>query len=497
MKPIFAASFIFTAAIIPASLIASPAFAAKTDFTMGMVLEPPHLDPTAGAPAAIDEIVYANLFEGLTRVNAMGEVKPALASSWTIAEDGKTYTFKLQQGVTFHDGAAFTAEDVKFSIDRAMADDSTNAQKTLFKGITAVNVIDDATVEIVLENPVGALLYNLGWGDAVIVDAASAETNKEAPVGTGPFKLSNWAKGSQLILDAYDSYWGDKPALQKVTFKFISDPNAATSALLSGDVDGFANFPAPEAVPQFQADPRFAVVIGVTEGETILSTNNTKPPFDNIKVRQAMAMAIDRQAIIDGAMFGQGTPIGSHFPPGNAAYLDLTGANAFDPDKAKALLAEAGFPDGFSATLKLPPPSYARRGGEIIASQLRNIGINLEIIPVEWAQWVEQVFTNKDYDLTIVSHTEPNDIEIYARDNYYFNYNKPEFKALITELNATAAPEARTALLQQAQQMLSDDAVNTYLFQLAKVGIWDARVQGLWANSPVQANDMTGVNWSD
>ena len=471
--------------------------AARTDVKLGMVLEPPHLDPTAGAAAAIDEVVYSNLFEGLTKIDETGAVQPGLAESWTISEDGKTYTFKLRTGVSFHDGAAFTAEDVKFSIDRAMAEGSTNAQKGLFKGIAAVNVIDDATVEIVLENPVGALLYNLGWGDAVIVDAASAETNKENPVGTGPFKFGNWAKGSAITLDANPAYWGDKPALDKVTFQIIADPVAATTALLAGEVDGFPNFPAPESVPQFQADARFAVVLGVTEGETILSTNNAKPPFDNLKVRQAIAHSIDRQAIIDGAMFGQGTPIGSHFPPGNPAYVDLTGTYPLDRDKAKALLAEAGFPEGFSATLKLPPPSYARRGGEIIASQLREVGINLEIIPVEWAQWIEQVFTNKDYDLTIVSHTEPNDIGIYDRDGYYFNYKSEPLHAVMAELDQTADPAKRTDLLQQAQKIIAEDAVNGYLFQLAKTGIWDAKLQGLWANSPVQANDVTKVRWTE
>ena len=478
-------------------LMASTAFAARTDLTIGVVLEPPHLDPTAGAAAAIDEIVYANVFEGLTRITSNGSVAPGLAESWEISEDGKTYTFKLRAGATFHDGTTLDAGDVVFSLDRARADDSANAQKALFAAIESVEAGDDMTVKVTLSSPAGSFLYNLGWGDAVIVAPESAATNMENPVGTGPFKFGNWAKGAAINLVRNDSYWGDAAALETVSFRIIPDPAAATAALQAGDVQAFPNLPAPEAIPAFEADTRFTVKIGSTEGETILSTNNAKPPFDNVLVRRAIAHAIDRQAIIDGAMFGLGTPIGSHFAPHNPAYVDLTGAYPHDPEKAKALLAEAGFADGFSATIKLPPPSYARRGGEIVAAQLREVGINLEIIPVEWAQWLDQVFKAKDYDLTIVSHTEPNDIDIYARKDYYFQYDNVVFDAVIDKLNVTADPAKRNQLLAAAQKILSDDAVNGFMFQLAKNGVWDAKLEGMWENSPVQANDVTAVRWTE
>jgi len=239
------------------------------------------------------------------------------------------------------------------------------------------------------------------------------------------------------------------------------------------------------------------VVQGSTEGETILSTNNSKAPFSDIKVRQAIAHTIDRQAIIDGAMFGQGTPIGTHFAPHHPAYkAELIDTYPHDIEKAKALLAEAGFPEGFKATLQLPPPTYARRGGEIIASQLREIGIDLEIIPVEWKQWLEGPFKG-DYDLTIVSHTEPMDIGIYANPDYYFKYDSKELQDVIAKLNVTADTEERYKLMGEAQTIISKDAVNGYLFQLAKSGVWNAKIEGLWKNSPVQANDLTGVHWND
>ncbi len=473
------------------------AYAARTDLVLGVPLEPPHLDPTAGAAAAIDEVLYANVFEGLTRIGSGGEVLPALAESWTVSDDEKVYTFKLHTGVKFHDGTGFDAEDVKFSLDRARAENSTNAQKGLFAAIDTVDVVDPATVKVTLKNPQGSFLYNMGWGDAVIVAPESAETNKENPVGTGPFKFGAWAKGSSITLVKSDAYWGEPAMLDKAEFRIIPDAAAAVPALLSGDVQALPNFQLGDALPQVESDPRFKVVIGATEGETILSTNNKKPPFDQLKVRQAIAHALDRKAIIDGASGGLGVPIGSHFSPANAAYIDLTGTYPFDPAKARELLKEAGFENGIKATLKLPPVGYARDGGQIIASQLRDVGIDLEIIPVEWADWLKQVFTEKDYDLSIVSHTEPNDIDIYARKDYYFNYDNPTFDKVIEELNLTSDEAKRTELYQQAQKILADDAVNGFLFELPKIGIWDAKVEGLWENSPIQANDLTKVKWVD
>ncbi len=476
---------------------ASWVMAAKESLNLGMILEPPHLDPTAGAAAAIDEVVYANIFEGLTRIDKNGVVKPALASSWTVSDDQKTYTFHLQKGVTFHDGASFEAEDVVFSLNRARAEESVNAQKALFKPIESVTAKDPHTVVVTLSQPTGGFLFNLGWGDAVIVDPASAELNKSNPIGTGPFKFTKWVKGDRIVMVRNDAYWGTPAKLKTATIKIIPDPAAAVSAMMAEDIDAYANFPAPESLEQFKSDPRFSVVIGSTEGETILSTNNQKGPFKELKVRQAIAHAIDRKAIIDGAMFGYGTPIGTHFAPHHPAYVDLISTHPYDLEKAKQLLAEAGYPDGFKGVIKLPPPSYARRGGEIVASQLRKIGIDLEIVPVEWAQWLDQVFKNRDYDLTIVSHTEPMDIDIYARKDYYFAYDSPAFQALMQKLDATVETQARYEILGEAQRLISADCVNGFLFQLAKHGVWNKKIQGLWENSPVQANDLTEVYWVD
>jgi len=484
----------FTLAAVLA-LTTNAAIAQQDTITLGMVLEPPNLDPTGGAAAAIDEVVYANIFEGLTRFGPDGAVLPALSKSWEVSEDGTVYTFMLNEGVTFHDGTEMNAEDVVFSLDRARAEDSTNAQKALFAGIASVEAVDELTVKVTLSEPNGNFPFNMAWGDAVIVAPESVETAATAPVGTGPFSFAEWVQGDHVRLTRNPDYWGEAPALAEATFKFISDPNAAFAAMMAGDVDAFPNFPAPETLSQFEADPRFSVIVGSTEGETILAMNNKQPPLDDVKLRQAISHAINRQEIIDGAMFGFGTPIGTHFAPHNPDYVDLTAMSDHDPEKSKALLAEVG--EVGPLRLMLPPPTYARRGGEIIAAQLRSVGIETEITNLEWAQWLEQVFKGKDFDLTIVSHTEPADINIYARPDYYFQYDNPDFQALIDELAVTADPATRSALNKQAQEMIAGDYVNGYLFQLAKTGVANAKIQGLWENAPTQANDLTGVSWAE
>ena len=470
---------------------------AQTSATVAMQLEPPHLDPTSAAAGAIDSVTYSNIFEGLTRFASDGSIIPGLAESWEISEDGLTYTFKLRDGVTFHDGTTMDGEDVKFSLDRARAEDSVNAQKALFTAIDTVEVVDPLTVKVTLSEPNGLFLFNMAWGDAVIVAPESIDDIKSTPIGTGAFKFVSWSQGDSIQIEKYADYWGEPAMLDSATFKFISDPTAAFAAMMAEDIDAFAGFPAPENLPQFEADARFQVLVGSTEGETILAMNNKRPPFDNVKVREAVVHAVNRQSVIDGAMFGLGTPIGTHFAPHNPDYVDLTGISEYDPAKAKALLEEAGMADGFETTLHLPPPSYARRGGEIIAAQLAEVGITAEIINVEWAQWLETVFRGKDFGMTIISHTEPMDIGIYARPDYYFQYDNAAFQELMTKLNGTTDPDERSTMLKEAQETIANDYVNGYLFQLAYPVIAKAGLKGLWKDAPTQAVDLTAVSWSE
>ena len=295
------------------------------------------------------------------------------------------------------------------------------------------------TVVLKFKEPSFQALFHLGSETAVILDEKSAVDEATKPVGTGPYTLSSWTKGSSITLDKWDGFRdAAKIPLTHATFRFISDPSAAVAAMLAGDVDAFPRFANVQALDQFRSDPRFQVLIGGTEGKTILAMNNKKKPLDDLKVRQAIAYAIDRKAIIDGAMNGLGAPIGSHLTPNDPGYIDLTGMYPHDPAKAKALLKEAGVATPLDLSLILPPPPYARQGGEIIAAELAEVGINAKIQDVEWAQWLSGVYKDKNYDLTIISHVEPLDIGIYANPNYYFQYDSPAFQAIYAKVDVRA-----------------------------------------------------------
>ncbi len=478
-------------------LLASAGLAlAKDSITIGMVLEPPGLDPTIAPAAAIGEVTHYNIFEGLTKINEDFSVTPLLAEKWDFLPDLKTLTFTLKPNVKFQDGEPFSSKDVKLSFERFAAKDSTNKDKGFFASIESIDTPDPTTVVLKFKEPSFEALFHLGTETAVILDEKSAANEATNPIGTGPYKLSSWTKGASITLDKWDGFRdAAKIPLAHATFRFISDPSAAVAAMLAGDVDAFPRFANVQALDQFKSDSRFQVLIGGTEGKTILAMNNKRKPLDELKVRQAIAYAIDRKAIIDGAMNGLGTPIGSHMTPNDPGYIDLTGMYPHDPAKSKELLKEAGVTTPLDLGLILPPPPYARQGGEIIAAELGEVGINAKIQEVEWAQWLSGVYKDHNYDLTIISHVEPLDIGIYANPNYYFQYDSPAFRAIYAKVMSAPNLEAYKAALGAAQRKLAEDCVNAFLFQLPNVTVASAKLEGLWKNAPIFVNDLSAMSW--
>ena len=495
-----AGSKMFNAALVALLAIAASVTTlalaqSKDTITLGVSVEPPHLDPSSHVAGTIREVVYANVFEGLMLIGPDGKEYPALAEKVDVSPNGKTYTFTLRKGVTFHDGTPFTSATVKFSLDRARGPNSVNAGKRLFEPIESVETPAADKVVVTLKQPTGSFLYNMGSADAIMVAPASADNDKQVPIGTGPFKFDRWAKGDRIEFSRYDKYWGKKANFSKLTFRIIPDAQAQVAALKTGDVDAFPVMGAPETLNEFKADPRFQVVVGQTQGEVILALNNRRKPFSDIRVRRAISYAMDRKAIIDGAVAGYGTPIGSHFAPGDPDYVDLTGAYAYNVTKAKALLTEAGLPSGFTTKLIVPPFPYTRRSGEIIQALLAEVGIKAEVEVYQGPQWLSQVFREANFDMTVIGHTEPRDIDVYAREDWYIGYTRPEFRVLAKELNETNSAARRSELNKAMQKMLSDDAPVAFLFQLPKTGVWSSKLQGLWKDSPVQANDVSRASW--
>ena len=467
----------------------------KDSMVLGMTLEPPGLDPTAGAASAIAEVVQYNILETLTKINADGSVTPLLAESWEISPDLKTYTFKLRKGVKFQNGEPFNAQAVKFSFDRAGGEKSTNKDKRTFANFST-QVADEHTVVVINKEIDPDLPFVLGQATSVIVEPKSADTNATKPVGTGPYLLESWAKGSSMVLTKWDGFRNPAQAkLKKITFRFISDPAAQTAALLAGDVDAFPRV-TTRAVPQFKANPQFQVILAGSRAKTILAINNKKKPLDDVRVRRAILAAIDRKAVIEGAVDGFGVPIGSHYVPGAAGFVDTTGVNPFDIEKAKKLLAEAGVKTPLELTMTLPPPPYARQGGEVIVAQLAKIGITVKVQNVEWAQWLSNTYGGpKNYDLSIISHVEPFDLGNYAKSDYYWGYDSKAFNALFDKIKATGNVTERNKLLGDAQKLLAADAANGFLFQPQWPVVAKKGVKGLWTQMPIFVNDLSALSW--
>ena len=389
-----------------------------------------------------------------------------MAKSYTVSKDGKEYTFTLHPGIKFHDGKPCTAEDVKFSMDRILDPKTAAPYRMYYEGIESVQVVDPLKVKIKLKKYDSMFLFNMARGDAVIVPRQAVDKLKSQPIGTGPFKLAEWKRGDSIVMVRNpDYYLKGLPYLDKVVFKFIPDPSSQLAALKAGDVDVIAYDMAPENVAALEKDARFKVLKGHTTTDVIMAMNNSKKPFSDAKVRQAITLAIDRKAVIQGAMSGYGTPIGSHMDPTNPYYVDLSGLYPYNPEKAKQLLAEAGYAKGFEAVLKLPEPyAYARRSGEVIADQLSKVGIKLTLEVIQMGQWVDRVFKNADYDLTVMGHAEPFDIEIYGKANYYFRYNNPKFQEMLKKAEEEMNEQTRKKIYADLQKLIADDFVNVYLF---------------------------------
>jgi peptide/nickel transport system substrate-binding protein len=492
-------SIVAIAAAFAASALPAQAQSKKDSVVMAMALEPPGLDPTTAAAAAIAEVTLYNIYETLTKINQDSSVSPLLAASWQASPDLKTYSFKLVKGVKFSNGEPFDSAAVKFSFDRAAAKDSTNKDKALFQSFESVAAPDADTVVIALKNAEPNLPFLLGQATAAIVEPKSAPDDATKPVGTGPYTLGAWSKGSSITLNKWPEYRNAAAIkLAKVSIRFISDPSAQVASLLSGDVDAFPRVTAGRSLAQFKADPRFNVLIGGSKAKTIVTINNKKKPLDDVRVRRAILAAIDRKAMIEGAADGLGTPIGSFYVPGSLGYVDTTDINPYDPEKAKKLLVEAGITAPLELSLKLPPPGYARQGGEVLAAELAKVGIVAKIENLEWAAWLSQVFNVSgphNFDLTIVAHVEPFDLVKFTESNYYFGYHSDAFDKLYQSIVATADEAQRAKLLGDAQRMLATDAAAGFLYQPQYISIANKKLKGMWKDVPQFENDFSSWSW--
>ena len=463
--------------------------------TIAVPDEPPGLDPTTSPAAAIARIVYNNLLEGLVKVNMQGDVVRALAERYSVSTDGTVYTFTLRHGVKFHNGRPLTAEDVKYTLERNLDPKTGHPHRAYYEDIQQITIIDAHAFHIALRQPNARFIFNLARANSAIIAKEEVERLKSHPVGTGPFQFNAWVRGDRIIFTRFKDYYEPGvPSLDKVIFRFIQDPSAQMAALRAGDVDVIGAAMNPESAVEIKHDPQFRVIEGLTTTDVIAAMNNSKPPFSDLRVRQAITYAINRDEVMKGAVFGMAKPIGSHMDPLNPYYVDLSHVYEYAPQKAKQLLAEAGYPQGFEFVLRLAEPYLAyRRAGEIIASQLAEVGLKAKIEIIEWGQWLARVYRQADYDMTVMGHAEPFDIGIYANPQYYFRYDNPKLRAWLAEADAALDDNQRKALYEQVQRLIAEDAVNVFLYNGPYLVGMRNTVHNWWINLPIPAIDVTRV----
>src|SRR5437868_14047900 len=436
-----------------------PGAAKAVPFAVGFVAEPANLDFTATEGAAIPQALLVNVYEGLVKLTQDGQIQPLLAEKWEVSEDHKTYTFTLRKDVKFTNGAPFTADDVVFSLGRLKSDWKLKIAAQM-EVIEKVEKKDDTTVVVTLKQPSNSWLYSMATRLGAMFSRTGVADLANAPVGTGPYKLATWKRGDSLVLGANDAYWGTKPAIPQVTLKYFKDATAMSNALLTGGIDVISAVQAPESLGQFADQNRFQTVEGTTNGEVTMSMNNSRPPFSDKKVRQAVRYAIDHKALLDTAWAGRGSLIGSMVPPTDPWYEDRTGDYPYDLAKAKELLGGKTY----NVKMRIPNLPYAVASAQVVKSQLAQVGITAEIEPLEFpARWLDLVFKQGDYDLSIINHVEPRDLRIFADKSYYFRYDNPEFGKLLATADAGSEAD-QVATMKQAAKLLSEDAAADWLF---------------------------------
>jgi peptide/nickel transport system substrate-binding protein len=459
--------------------------------------EPPGLDLTATPASATAGVVLYNIQECLVKVDRTGKIAPWLAERWNTT-DNRNYTFFLRKGVRFHNGRELKAADVKFVFERAMNPETKHPYPRYYEAIGDIIVKDDYTITFSLKTLNANFLLNLARQGSVIYPREAVETLKSAPIGTGPFRFEEWVRGDRIVLVKNPEYHGKGlPRLDRVTFRFITDPNAVLAALKAGDVDASLFGLGAEHVQELSRDARFAIVVGDTTNDVILAMNNARKPFSDVRVRRAVTHAINKPDVLKGAMFGMGKILGTNVDPLNPYYVDMSGAAPYDQARARKLLAEAGYPNGFDAVLRVSPQyQYTVRTGEILVDQLRKVGVSVRLEQIEWGQWLSRVWKEAEYDLTIIGHAESWDIANYANPKYYFRYDSPKFQELFSKSEVTLDDKARRELYAQMQRMLVEDAPAVWLYMHPRLAVTKKGVQGLWKDLPVPAADLSEVAWT-
>ena len=462
------------------------------EFIYGLATEVDNFDPFK-ATTADAKSIYFNIYEGLVKVTPEGTFEPAVAETVEISEDAKTFTFTLRDGIQFHNGKTVDTDDVLYSIQLAIDNAITG-----YDNIESFEAVDDKTVVVNLTNANTDFLAN---ASTAIVPAGSDDNGEHAlaPIGTGPFKFGDYAVQDYVTLEKFADYWGEPAHLDKVTVKFIASSSDYLINYQSGAIDGFtANAGITEQVDKNTAN----IFVANSNAVQLLALNNAAAPFDDVRVRKALSYAVDSDEIIDTVNYGYGVKLGSGLIPGLTAFYDDSLADTYDVDleKAKELLAEAGYENGFTFTIRVPSVYQVHVDtAQVIVNQLAKVGVTANIEQVDWATWLENVYSNRDYEATIISvdGSIASPTAFLARyvstaHNNFVNFASEDYDAAYAAATASIDEDERIAFFKDCQKALTEEAASVYIQDISNILVYNNRFDG-YAGYPLYAVDFAVI----
>lgn len=480
-----------TAALLLSGCQASPGSSGEPDpdasVRIGLVLEPTDLDIRHTSGAALDQVLIDNVYQGLVSRTPDGDIVDTLAQEHRVSDDGLTYTFRLVDDAQFHNGDPLTAEDAAWSL-KQVADDESMVDHELLSDVDSISA-DDDTVTITLSHPDSNFLWALTGRAGLVLDRDADNDPSTSAIGSGPFTLDSWKQGDSLTLSRNDQYWGEAPDLQSVVLSYIGDTSTGVNAALAGDLDVLTAVE-PTLKTQFDGTD-FDVIEGKTTDKYTLAFNNARAPLDDKRVREALRLAVDHDAVID-AIDGAGVEMGGPIPEADPGYEDLTDVRPYDPERSRELLKESGH-DGATLTLTVPD-IYGTTVPNLLVSAYRDVGVTLTVNTVEFSTWLNDVYTNHDYDLSFVDHLEPRDFGDWADPDYYFGYDNADVQSLYAESVRSVDPDVAAEKLREAARIVAEDHAADWLYNALTLTAVGSGIHGFPTDSPNARIDLSTLS---
>ena len=431
--------------------------------TIGLKLAPTNLDIRNQSGSALDQLLIGNVYEGLVVRNSKNQVSPSLAESWDISKDGLTYTFHMRKDAVFSNGHKLTAKDAEWSFNELVSKQYRGSN--MVGKVESAKATDDYTFEIKLKEPNSTLLWALCGRSGLVFDKLAKYDAKTQAIGSGPYLIEKFMPNDRVVLKANPKYKGANTAkTEKIVVRYFVDDNAAIDALSSGSVQALAPISGQLAKPFKDDSKKYDVRAGNGTDKFVLAMNMKGERTKDKRVRQAIRYAIDHKQII-ASRGGVDLALGGPIPSLDPGYEDLTKLYPHDLQRAKTLMKEVGFDESHPMDLTLTYPNiYGTQIGDQLRSQLKPAGINLKVNVVEFTTWLQDVYKNKQYDLSMVDHNESHDFGQWADPTYYYGYDNKQVQDLYAKAMLSTDSKESYKLLAKAARIISEDAPADWLF---------------------------------